>query len=289
MFAVFFGLLIAELPSEEEMARSPIQISGLKELHDEEVAASGELVLESAVSDADFKACAALSSEPFPRSFSNDHEAQIFTEEETKALNDCEQGDCKFNFLPSEIIAIHNAADLETRKKLFFRFYEERTRGLKGIDPHRSSKFIRSADQPFDECEGEDFNRLLNARPLKNTPYRLSIVKYDRRMRPTTRLTQGVYWTGPKDQLCFAEALIFSDHYDVDRVQLWSLKKTATGASLKIQLRTRIDLLNSWVRRLSKEKFRKQVKQIVFNEISMLDACLKERRKVRVTPIEKTP
>jgi hypothetical protein len=280
MFEIILSSWLVSLPSEEEMERSPIKISGLSELNEKEVGATAELEIDHAMTDDDFKACVPRDSIAYPKTFSDDLQSEIFTKEEARGLDECAPNDCKFNFLSPEALALKNAKDLDAKKALFKKFYDERTQGLKGVDPNRGNQFLRSKDKPFEgPCVGSDLDKLLNARPVRTMPFRLSIVKYEKRMRPTTRLLQGIYWNR-NNAYCYGDALVFSDHYDIDRVQLWSAVKTDTGRILQLQFRSRIDLLNSWARRLNKEKFRREAKQIAFSEMDMVEACLKNRAKV---------
>jgi hypothetical protein len=286
MFVLLLTMLSFQLPSDEEMSKSPIRVSQLSELHDQEVGAMAELSLDFAPSEKDFYACTPKSSIPFPPRFDELISQQIFTDEETHALMDCSPKDCKFNLLPQELIILDSLEDLGARKAALYRFYEERILGLKGIDPGRGALFIRSRDHGFEDCEGSELQKLLNERPIKGGEFRLQIVRYEKKMRPTARLNQRLFWKR-NEVLCAAEALIFSDHYDVDWVQVWSLQKKDARHLLKVQLRNRIDLLTTWVRRLNKDKFRKRALQIAFQEISEVQACLRERLKVNTTPTPK--
>ncbi|MDB5038289.1 MAG: hypothetical protein JWQ35_1817 [Bacteriovoracaceae bacterium] len=268
------------------MTASKIKIEQLSELQDQEVGAFGEIALDFHPSEKQFLACVPRESFPLPKTFSEELVSKIFPKDQLSALKKCDTKDCKFNFLPAEVRDIEQASDLAERQKLFFKFYEQRTQGLKGIDPKRSALFVRSKNHGFEDCEGSEFQKLLNERPLKNHPFRMSVVKYTDKMQTTTRLLQGISWKN-QNTFCSAEALIFSDHYDVDLVSVWSLKREGDHDVLKFQIRNRIDILNTWMRRqIAKEKFRKQARQVAFSQIAEVEACLQKERKVNVSKPE---
>lgn len=249
------------------------ETSRIEPLHDQEVAARGRITLDQQPSSARFAQCVPQESKPFKGVFSSYDEEFFFTKKERDDLMECSSKRCAFNFLPPEVIELEKITTLEGRKAFFKNAYQKRLDFKYGPDPKRSPLFIRYRDRAFERCgEGSALQDLLNNRPLRDLPFRLTLAKYNRNMRPTTRLSQGAFWTN-KAGICYAEALVFSNHYDVDRVEVWSLQ----GQELQLEVRHRIDLLNSWLRRLNKEHFIKETELIVDKQINDAKQCLQKK------------
>lgn len=257
---------------------SDAQVKRLEPLRDDEVAVEASVVLPDDIEIKRFSACVPQESIPFDGKVPAEWETKIF---ESKALQDmakCSASDCAFNLLPTEIHSLTLLKNDTDRKNFYLDALQNRIHFKLGIDPARRPHFITSKDKGFSPCgEGEVIESLLNTRPLRDLPFRLSHAKYNKKMRPTTRLTQGVFWSpkkGETDRICYAEALIFSDHYDVDRVEVWSLQ----GRTLTLQIRNRLDLLNTWLRRLNKEKFWKEATSVAENQIKGALECFKAKK-----------
>ncbi len=254
-----------------------VEVQRLKELDLQEVGAEALVKIkeeEFRTYVKRFEACVPLESKPFKGKFSAEQSAALLDAKEVADLDDCKHDRCAFNFLKQELLELAALAKGAPRQNYLQDAYAKRSRYELGIDPQRSQLFLRGRDAAFGYCgESPSVERLLNQRPLKDTAFRLSTTKYHPKMRPTTRLSQGIYWKQGYAS-CYAEALIYSNHYDIDRVEVWSL----TPDSFRLQMRHRVDLLNSWFRRLNKEKFRKQAESIVEDQIKEAVECLKNKR-----------
>lgn len=246
-----------------------VQVKGLDELDDLEVGAKATTELDFKISKAAFEACIPQESKPFPQTLTADLESQIFTKKELNDWMDCELGECAFNFLNVDLQELVGLKTPEDYKMKFFQLLKDRTTRKTGIDPARSKHFLRSSDNAFQSCQSAELAQLLDSRPLK-TDFRLSVVRYSSKMRPTTRITQGLTYPSIDGGLCYAEALIFSTHYDVDRVETWK----TLGSALTYEFRYRIDLLNTWFRRLSKNKFRDEARRIAQEQMTKAIDCL---------------
>lgn len=250
------------------------QVIKIKALHDREIAARGELELANSVTKASFSACIPRESKPFSKEVAPALSEKIFSK---KALADwmrCNQKDCAFNFLPNEIATLEKFKTEDERKKMYFRFYKDRTEGKTPLDPGRTRFFIKSNHKAFDFCHEAALEKLLDKRPLIEA-FRLSFVQYSDQMRPTARLTQGAYYPQGAG-FCYAEALIFSDHYDDDRVEVWKAEPLEKGGTkLRLQVRHRIDLLSTWVRRLNINAFQRELESVIQKQMKEAAECLK--------------
>jgi|GEM_PF-6842958 len=249
------------------------QVKKIDELNEREIAMEADLDFTGHIPKKKWMQCVPRESHPFPKKLSEEQKKDIFTKKEVKDLNKCSRKDCAFNFLPYEVDYLQKLKPDE-RKKAYFKFYEDRVRGLTPMDPTKKDLMIRSKDHPFDFCLSPKLNKLLDDRPVSSLPFRLSHVHYDSRMRPTTRLLQGEYYQTKKGELCYAEALIFSDHYDIDRVELFGLMQNKSEGSIRLVIRHRIDFLNSWFRRLEKGSLRSALIDVGQKEMNGLRACL---------------
>lgn len=254
-----------------------VRVEKIDELSPREIAVKASLDIKSDVSFEKFKSCIPRESFVFPESLSEELEKKIFLESELEDLMNCSTEKCAFNFLPYELEFLSKLKSAEKRKAAYFNFFKNRTRGLTPMNPRNDDLLIRSKDKAFDFCEGKELNELLDKRPLKDTAYRMSQVRYDTRMRPTTRLLQGEFFKTAKNNFCFAEAFIFSDHYDADRVELWQLSKSpnTTTSNLQLQIRHRIDFLHTWFRRLQKGGLRDKLAEVAQSQLMEASECLK--------------
>jgi len=246
---------------------SKVEITRLQDSDPQEVAVKGSVELERSVDLGKFKNCAPRESKPFPKALSSDQEKLAFEPKELKDLMSCKIKECAFNYLESEVEKLEKMTTEKARKDAFFEFLQNRVRGITpALDPKRSALFIRSSEKKaFESCgEQPTFQKLLDLRPSKDLPYRMSLVRYRDNMRPTTRLLQGVYFDKDADSLCYGEALIYATHYDSDRVEVWNWKQTRKDRSeLTLIIRHRIDLLNTWIRRMNKPAFVNQLNDLI--------------------------
>jgi len=250
------------------------EIQGIKELRDEEIAAHGILDLGQSFSEANFKSCIPQESIPYPKVWPQELQDKVFAGEAMGDLMKCRPKRCAFNFLNSELETYQDLKSEEERQAKFIEFYANRVSGKTGIDEARSRMFIRGKDKAFSICSSPEMDRLLDSRPLKAEAYRLSHIRYNPRMRQTTRIVQGLFFKNKSEPgFCYAEAMTFSDHYDLDRVETWRL----SGNILELQVRHRIDLLNTWFRRLNKGSLRKELDGLVRSQLNLAAECLKSK------------
>lgn len=255
------------------LALIALEIKDLEEWHDFEIASAGRVQVSELVNP--FLSCVPQESQPFPTLWPQSLTDSIFRPKELRDLMGCHSQKCLFNFLPAEVAELEKASSENERKRLYRRFYEDRAAGRTGLDPRKERNFIRKAEG-WGACSSQELEDLLKRRPLQDRGYRLSHVHYDERMRPTTRLLQSAtYRVG--DTECYAEALLFADHYDVDRVEVWSRNKRTK--ELRLEVRHRIDLLNTWVRRLNKNAFRRELRELVENQVKAAKACIENTKK----------
>ena len=264
LFAFIFG-------STSVFAKQRVEVEKIKVLHEREVAARGSFKLKKTPSLTDWKACIPQESVKFPTAFSQEQQEAIFSGKEFEDLKNCTPNECAFNFLPYEKEFLARLESDEDYKNAFYDFYANRVKGRTPLDPLRTPFFIRSSDEAFRYCSSSKLSDLLDNRPLK-IGYRLALAQYGDKMRPTTRLVQGVHYK-TEDIHCYAEALIFSNHYDLDRVDVWSLHKDR----VVLEARDRIDFLRTWVRRLQKGKLQKVIEEVVERDLKAAQNCLSER------------
>lgn len=266
-FSVFFSVFALPLKASSQEA----QVKSLQVLHEQEIAVIAESNQSIPNASKNWKACIPQESQKFPDTLSKELSEKIFSPKEFKDLKACKPGACKHNFLPYEIELLAKINDENKLKEQFFRFYQNRVSGLTPIDPRNQNlKFSTVKDlAPF--CIIEDLNQLIQKRPLAHAEYRLSHVQYDTRMRPTTRLVQAITFKTKDGWTCHAEALIFSNHYDLDRIEIWGLDP---NAKLHLVIRHRIDLLNSWWRRLQKSKLQDALELAASRQMKSALQCL---------------
>ncbi|MBN8556005.1 MAG: hypothetical protein J0L93_11210 [Deltaproteobacteria bacterium] len=257
-----------------------ISIERMRENHDQEIATRGSFVWDGIVAEKTLKACIPQESIPFPQTLPKEWEAKIFDESPMEALMKCTRRDCAFNFSPKELAQLEKAKSPDERKKLYWEFYKRRVAHKEKTDDESARLFIRSKDKAFADCDGAEFHKLLDQRPVANPTYRLSHIQYNPRMRPTTRLLQGE-WFSANGNLCYAESLLFSDHYDAERIEVWSVKtdpnKSKPKTKIQLQIRHRVDLLNTWLRRLNKEGVRVELDDLIKSQLEQVGECFKKK------------
>lgn len=251
----------------------------MEQVEDREIASKAEVeipeIVAQKISEAKFNACVPRESKALSDSLLAELKNKIFDGSANKALMKCRPGDCAFNFLPHEVELLSKINNLEDRKKEFWQFYKNRISRKTGLQENRVRFHIRSKDQLIEDCNGPGLASVLDDRMSKSARFRLAYANYDSQMRPTTRLLQSHYFQTTDKTFCYAEALIFSDHYDDDRVEVWSLKKSNTTTKLKIQVRHRIDILNTWARRLTaKEGLAQELDKWVERQVIDAVQCL---------------
>ena len=256
--------------SQSQDAPNMVEISPLV---DREIAVLVEVDLKTTPKKA-FSSCVPRESILFPKALAASLSEKIFTKKELSDFKACKPGSCKHNFLDKEIelfIKSDTRSD-EDYKDKFFLFYENRVKQKTPILLQDSNWKISSAAKPLTFCEGAQADAILNQRPAPKANFRLSVVQYDPKMRPTTRLLQGVFFQDSKTKSsCFLESLLFSNHYDLDRIEAWELN---SENKLKLLVRHRIDLLSTWFRRLQKPKLQKSLETAAIEEVLAARNCL---------------
>jgi hypothetical protein len=253
-----------------------IQIDRMHENHDQEIATKGTVELPFKVSEKNLKACLPRESIPFPASLSKDLSEKIFSEGPMEALMKCNRKSCAFNFSFPELVQLEKAKTPEERQKLYFEFYKRRVATREKVSPEYARLFIHGKDKAFEDCDSSEFHKILDERPIAHPTYRLSHIQYNPRMRPTTRILQGEWFHPNSTTTCYVESLIFSDHYDAERVEVWSATTSDGKTKLKLQIRHRVDLLNTWLRRLNKEGVRVELDDLIKAELEDAATCLKK-------------
>ncbi|TVQ81143.1 MAG: hypothetical protein EA369_00590 [Bradymonadales bacterium] len=266
-FVLLSVLMMAAAPS----FGARVNISSMKTLHDHETAAKAELAFDRDVSVESFKACSPQESRPFPSELSEELQSTIFISREMRDLRNCSRDSCPFNFTPDERELIGKQSSDAEIKKTFFQFYNERVSGEREIDIFFQKFLIQDARKAFSVCESKELDQLVKGRPLASWPFWLSAVRYDGQMRPTTRLTQGKHFVTGNEQ-CFAEALVFSNHYDVELIKVWSF--LPKERKLTVEVRHRVDFLTTWFRRLQKPRLQSALEEALESEVRQFLACL---------------
>jgi len=256
------------------MDHSSIEMQKIEELNEREIAAAASFQIKSPKSWNELKNCLAVDSQKFPNKLSPELEQKIFTKKELADLMMCGPKDCAFNFLPYELELLEKFKTENQRKEAYFKFFQNRINGLTPMDPTKADLIIRSSENSFPICNSPILDKFLSKRPQGKTDFRLSQVKYDDRMRPTTRLLQSLAFMKSPSQYCYAEALIFSDHYDAERIELWSINKQVDTYEITLMIRNRIDFLNSWFRRLQKASLRKALEKLVQEQSQNTLQCI---------------
>jgi len=274
------GLFLIQVYAADD---SSLKIKEIKELHEREIAADGRMRFSGHLPNKLFLACSPRESRPYQESWDADLLEKVFDAQATKDLMNCGAKSCAFNFLPEELSILSDLKGKEERFAAYQKFYSNRAHLKTRIDDKRSPYFIRSQDEAFDFCQSQAMDDLLDHRPLKQIPFRLSHVHYNPRSRQTTRLVQGLSYPlkAKKDGVCYAEALIFSDHYDLERVEVWKMERIREDqkdyTEVQLQIRHRIDLLSTWFRRLNKGALRDELKNLVRSQLQEVANCVSGR------------
>jgi len=263
------SLWLVGAPQSQDAPRL-VEISPLV---DREIAVLVEVDLKTTPKKA-FSSCVPRESLLFPKGLTTKLSEKIFTKKELSDFKACKPGSCKHNFLDEEIeqlIKSEPKSD-EDYKNSFFTFYENRVKQKTPILLQESRWKISSDAKPISFCEGAQADAILNQRPTPKANFRLSVVQYDPKMRPTTRLLQGIFFQDSKNKsACFIESLLFSNHYDLDRIEAWELN---SENKLKLLVRHRIDLLSTWFRRLQKPTLQKSLEKAALSEVLEAKNCL---------------
>lgn len=272
--------LAFSLASINLLAADKPKVEKEKEWHDHEIAASGEVHIAGKIDKKDFLACSQPESIPFTQELPSAWSEKVFQKSELEDLKKCKPGSCAFNLLPYEVEYLSKLKSTERKKESFLQFYKDRVDGKTPIDPRRSHLLIRSKDQKFGFCQSNNLNRLLDKRPIESKSFRLAFANYDSRMRPTLRLVQPAHYPGKSGWYCYVEALIFSDHYDGERVDLWGYRYNSEEKTsvLRLEIRNRMDFLHSWWRRLQKSGLRDRIQSVVADQLTEASNCLKRRQ-----------
>lgn len=275
VFCLFASPLIAPLSvfakSKTPQGFGEIQVSKLSELSNREIAAEAKVAFDISLTQEAWNQCLPVDSIPFPKELSEETQARIFKSQELEDLTKCKPDDCAFEFLPLERKKLAQINEAEAAKEAYWQFYKDRKLMRTGMTQSNFSHLLRSRDEAFSICKSEEFNELIDKRPLRGFEFRLQVDDHDSRARPTTRLLQSYRFTNQRQkEICYGEVLIFADHYDLDRIELWSLKP----GLITLQVRHRLDFLHSWLRRLRKPELRKALQERAESEMGELLGCL---------------
>lgn len=258
----------------------------IEELSDHEIAGEVWVDYKGKIKKEEFFACLPRESKKFPKDFAaflKEFGEKIFIEKEFEDLKACKPGDCKFNFKPDEQARIKKARAQnkpdDTFKQIYFRYFQNRAKGKTELSEKKTSFFIRSSEKAFNFCKSKELDQLLQSRPDPKQEFRLANVRYSTRMRPTTRLTQTRAYSVSPNKHCFAEALIFSDHYDVEKIDIWRMhQKEAQEGEIRLVVRHRLDFLTTFWRRLQKGGLRKALIRESTDDIQELVDCINKLR-----------
>lgn len=260
---MIFTFLLTFISSEPE-------VKTISELHVQEIAIEGSFLLKEKTGSS-FTSCIPQESKVFTGEFPEEIQKSIFRPSELNALMKCSHHNCAFNFLFPELQSLEALKTEEERKKAYLQFFKNRMIGKTVPFAPQTTLWIRSQEKAFSFCDSSEFSKLLDERPLKKYPYRFQHAQYQSRMRPTTRLTQGLFF---ENNTCYAEVLIFSDHYDGERVEIWQAKSVPEGLKIRVQIRHRLDFLTSWFRRLNKSSLRDALKEQIKKQLDQVKNCL---------------
>jgi len=256
---------------------SAIEVKELQESHEREIGASAKFLINGIVTQAQFLKCVPQESHPLPQKWPEELRRSVFSQGAARDLADCELKDCAFNFSSTEIEGLMKAKNDDERWAAFQEIYQKRSTGASRPAADREAFWIRSANHPLGICRDPQIAEVLDHRPSSKLARRLSHVQYNKKMRQTTRLLQATQFKmkSPPEGFCFVEALIFSDHYDLDRVEAWQLKRVGPAESeIQVEVRHRIDFLNSWFRRLNKPKLARELREALEKQAEVAQNCL---------------
>lgn len=246
-------------PASKPLQLKDIHSASVQELHEREIAIELSVLLPKTYSDAKLNACIGKSFQDFPQEFKGSLADAIFTKKELEDLKDCEVTDCAFRFRPDERAELERLKDSTAIQKKVYEFYAQRARDRVLPYSWESEFRLDSTDKGFPFCQHPDFSELLKNRKHKNAQNKIQVVRgTDKRMRPTTRLSRSLRYTGKAGEICYADVLLFSNHYDLDRIEVWGVAPAdpKKPRHLRLLVRQRIDFLNSWWRRLRKGDLR---------------------------------
>lgn len=243
----------------------------MKTLHDHELAAYAEITELENLSWQSFQKCSPQESQLFPKDLSAERKEEIFIAREMRDLKSCKAQDCAFNFTAEERDQIGALESDEEIQKTFFEFYKSRVEKPRELHPLIEKFKISKVEPALSVCQGPELKALVEKRPLKDWPYRLASVRYESQMRPTTRLTQGKHFK-ENGNFCFAEALIFSNHYDVELLKVWRYQPEEK--QLRVELRYRVDFLSTWFRRLQKPRLQAAIEEVLTEEMESFKNCV---------------
>jgi hypothetical protein len=256
------------------LAVSKPQALDIKELHEREVAVSLKTSLNRTASPSAIKKCLPSRAKEFPSSWSTELDALVFTKKEMKDLKDCRVSDCAFRFRQDERAEINRAKSEDEIKKLVHRFFSDRRKSQVEPYAHELELRIQNSETAFDFCQSPEFDKLLQNRSHPRARDLFEVFQYDDRMRPTARMSRGLSFEDKKKWTCWSEALVFSTHYEVDRVELWGIK----NEELRLSVRQRLDFLHSWWRRLRKNELREPLQNWARDEIQIVANCLNSQK-----------
>jgi hypothetical protein len=252
---------------------SSAQSVSITELHDREIAVLYRMELLKTPHTSQLKKCLASRGQEFPKNFSGLWDKQIFTSKEFGDLKACEISDCAFRFRADERSEIQKAKSDQQIKDLVYRFYEDRLKGRVEPYAHEAHLRIQESSASFEFCASPSLDQLLTERSPNPAQTVFEVVQYDTRMRPTARMSRILSFNTAQGAACWSKALLFSNHYEVDRVEVWRLQKN----ELRLSVRQRIDFLHSWWRRLRKGELREPLHQWAGDEIKAVAQCLQKR------------
>jgi len=241
----------------------------IEDTHEREISVDIRVKLSKPISESRWKSCFPQRDSHFPEAWTAKLEEKIFGDKELGDLKECKVTSCAFRYRPDERAELHNIKTEVELKKKVLEFYKNRASGRVLPYAHEEEFRIQKSNEAFDFCKSEDVDQLLKTR---DHPKAITLIKVDqgeKRMRPTTRLVRGLAYPSGKSW-CWAEALVFSNHYDLDRVELWE----ASNAELRLVVRERLDFLHSWWRRMRKGEIQNVLEKWAIDEVNELFACV---------------
>lgn len=275
LFVVSASILYAQ-PKRDRVKKSKhhpdLVVEKIRESHDHEIAAEISLPLSTPVSFEKWKKCIPQESIPFPNELPHEILENTLSGREFEDLKNCSEKSCAFNFNLEERKELASSKNETFIRERFFSYFKKRTSGNVALNPNHKSLMILSNDGLFTSCASPVLDNLISSRPKGDFEFRLSHVKYGDLMRPTTRLSQGIHYQH-QGTFCFAEAHIFADHYDAERIELWSYQAGKTSR-LHLRIRNRLDFLHNWVRRLQKPALRDTLIKVAEQQLLDARSCL---------------
>lgn len=267
----FFSAMFLLLVAPTIQAQKPVA-KEINSTHEREIAIDIRVQLSKPISESSWKACLPKQGYSFPSAWTSKLEERIFAEDEMEDTKDCKVTSCAFRYRPDERAELSKTKSESEIKKKIFEFYSQRAGGRVLPYAHEEEFRIASSDSTFEFCKSADLEQLLKNRTHPRAVTLIKVDKFDKRMRPTTRLTRGISYRSHKS-LCWAEALVFANHYDLDRVEIWE----ASNAELRLVVRGRLDFFHSWWRRLRKGEIQEVLERWGIAETSAVLACLLNR------------